>query len=1022
MALTEAQLLELSRLTDALQALPQAARGKWLAALGPEQAWCRPMLERLAVGRDGAGTRDFLVTLPKLTEAGAVPADGREAGTEIGPYRLLRELGRGGMGTVWLAERSDGALKREVALKLPHSALPRRQLAERFARERDILAGLAHPHIARLYNAGVTAQGQPYLALEYVQGEPLSAWCDGRRLDLRGRIGLLLQALAAVQYAHGQLVVHRDLKPSNMLVTAQGEVRLLDFGIAKLLVDGATEETELTQLGGRALTLQYASPEQVLGLPIGTASDVYALGVVLYELLTGVLPYRVKRDSRGALEDAILGADPAWPSRAAGEAALAAARGTSVARLARELKGDLDTIVLKALKKKPEERYATADALAADLRRYLAGEAVQARPDSAWYRTRKFVRRNRLTAAAVLAVVMSLATGLGIALWQARLAQQEATTAKAVQDFLEDIFQANTSNQPNPQKARQTTARELLDIGAARIDSSLAETPKAKGEVLRTLADLYSEMGLREKAIEIHRKRIEAVRRFAGGDSLEMADAMLALCTVMGRGFTAMDLEERKTLTADAERILDRHGDRRSILRARLFIQLSWLYLITDAGRAYEHAAKGVELYRAFPPTVDKVEAITSAAVCLLNLRRAADAKAQLADAIATAESAGAGASAGMPLIHVSMGIANVQLGEFAPAIASIRLAYDLSRKANGEDDVDTIYAQKWLGEALVRASEYREAIDVLKSAIDAAIRTRGADDTVILPEPLYVYGIALYRAGRIEEGFGQVSRAIELTYPRRRDQPALLEAKAAMLTDFGRFDEAEELYDKARQDRERTGTWKGDWLIDHWDARVDLLLATGRFTECLQRLAELWPPDTREGATVDPKLLWMVARAEFAAGSAQAAERHAEGALDRIQRSAQRRYRRDFEAALERFLGKVKLARGSPAEAQANLGRAATLLNQLVDPARSPKLADVEVALGRVVLAMGRRDEAAAHMQRALSIYRTHPQLGSQYLDPLGALRAALRAPAASAFIATAMRPAAAEPGRRSLSGPALD
>jgi serine/threonine protein kinase len=388
LALTAEDLQALSKLLDEALELPREAHENWLEGLTPEHRHLAAILRKM-LARQYSNTDQILPGLPQYDPAAlgeSAPDDttGLTTDSIIGPYRLIRELGRGGMGSVWLAERTDGSLKRQIALKLPHSSLPQRQLAERFGRERDILAALNHPHIARLYDAGVTEEGRPYLALEYVDGEPLNTYCDGRRLSIKARLELFLQVLAALQYAHGQLVVHRDLKPTNILVTPDGEVKLLDFGIAKLLTDGAAHETELTQLGGRALTPQYASPEQILGQPIGTASDVYALGVVLYELLTGSLPYRLKRDSRGALEDAILSADAARPSKTEVLLGNAQSRDSTVRKLVTLLKGDLDTIVLKALKKNAAERYATAQLFADDLRRYLAGEAVLAQPDSAW--------------------------------------------------------------------------------------------------------------------------------------------------------------------------------------------------------------------------------------------------------------------------------------------------------------------------------------------------------------------------------------------------------------------------------------------------------------------------------------------------------------------------------------------------------------------------------------------------------------------------------------------------------------
>jgi serine/threonine-protein kinase len=259
----------------------------------------------------------------------------------VGLYQLVRELGQGGMGAVWLAERADGLVKRAVALKLPHGAWRRAGLAGRMARERDILATLEHPHIARLYDAGLTTAEQPFLALEYVEGVPIDQYCaatDSRpALGLRAKLRLFLQVAQAVAYAHGKLVLHRDLKPANILVTRDGYVRLLDFGIAKLLADGEVKETRLTQFAGRALTLDYASPEQIRAEALAVTSDVYSLGVVLYELLTGSRPYKLKRDSRGALEDAILEAEPPRPSNAAPPE-----NGAS-------LRGALDTILLKAL-------------------------------------------------------------------------------------------------------------------------------------------------------------------------------------------------------------------------------------------------------------------------------------------------------------------------------------------------------------------------------------------------------------------------------------------------------------------------------------------------------------------------------------------------------------------------------------------------------------------------------------------------------------------------------------------------
>jgi WD40 repeat protein/serine/threonine protein kinase len=383
-------------------------------------------------------------------------------GSHFGPYRVLSALGQGGMGSVWLAERVDGMFTRQVALKLVHRALMGRVMTERVAREREILASLSHPNIARLFDAGFAEDGQPYLAIEYISGTPLTTYCDEHRLSVRERLEIFRQVLAAVQYAHAHLVIHRDLKPSNILVSEGGQAHLLDFGIAKLLTQGEAKETALTQFGGRPLTLDYAAPEQILGAPITTAADVYALGVMLYELLTGERPYRLKRDTRGALEEAILQVEPAAPSRVSMKEGAAQARGLTVKKLARVLNGDLDTITNKALKKSSSERYATANAFGEDIARFLRGDVVLAQRDSLTYRALKFVRRHRVAIAGVGALILTLVGGLVATTYEARIAaaQRDATL--------------------------QAQLRSLTQTAAARLAN--ADVPGASGIILEVLS------------------------------------------------------------------------------------------------------------------------------------------------------------------------------------------------------------------------------------------------------------------------------------------------------------------------------------------------------------------------------------------------------------------------------------------------------------------------------------------------------------------------------------------------------
>nr|HET7860541.1 serine/threonine-protein kinase [Caldimonas sp.] len=423
-----------SPLLDELLDLDAAGRAARLAVLRASDPKLAAAVEELLAQEDALDAERFL---EGSALAGEEPS---LAGRTLGAYTIERALGAGGMGSVWLARRSDGRYRASVALKLLNLALLGRGGAARFAREGEALARLAHPHIARLLDAGVAGGAQPYLVLEHVDGVPIDRWCDERRLDVRARIRLVLDVLDAVAHAHANLVLHRDLKPGNILVTADGQVKLLDFGIAKLLggEDPAEAPTELTQAGGRAFTPDYAAPEQIQGGAVTTATDVYALGVLLYVLLAGVHP--TARAGAAPVERlrSVVETDPrplseAVPENDSGDAA-AAARGESSLRLGRALRGDLENICAKALKKDPAERYPTAAAFADDLRRYLADEPVAARPDSLAYRSAKFIRRNRFAVGAALVVFATLVAGVIGTTWQAVEARRQRAEALAQRD------------------------------------------------------------------------------------------------------------------------------------------------------------------------------------------------------------------------------------------------------------------------------------------------------------------------------------------------------------------------------------------------------------------------------------------------------------------------------------------------------------------------------------------------------------------------------------------------------------
>ncbi|MGE5338547.1 MAG: protein kinase domain-containing protein [Gemmatimonadota bacterium] len=519
---------EVSSLLDQALDLEPASRGTWLDQLAARSPDLAPTLRRLIAAHAQCESADVLGALPTLV---SVPAETLKAGDRIGAYVLKREIASGGMATVWLAARADGGLTRDVALKLPRIGWGP-GLADRLARERDILASLEHPHIARLYDAGVDALGRPYLALEYVDGQPIDAYCRDRAIDLRARVELLLQVARALAHAHARLVVHRDLKPSNILVTTDGQVRLLDFGIAKLMEGDRAQETRLTQLAGRMLTFDYASPEQIRGAPIGTASDVYSLGVVAYELLAQTRPYRLKRASAAELEEAIATIDPPLASAAAGD------RG-----LSRQLRGDPDAILNKALKKDAAQRYASVDAFAADLRRYLRGEAVEAQPDSAWYRLKKFVQRHRLetaVAAAIVvaipagaiaqaAVLVAISTGAGAALWQARRAATQAALARErahaaerarqrAERVKETLLSLLVNSDADSGASAKSTVRDLLCSAIDEIEALSEIDAESRVELQTVLGFSLESQGEPARSLELLARTVAMAKSTLGAD------------------------------------------------------------------------------------------------------------------------------------------------------------------------------------------------------------------------------------------------------------------------------------------------------------------------------------------------------------------------------------------------------------------------------------------------------------------------------------------------------------------------
>lgn len=451
-------------------------------------------------------------------------------GKQIGQYRLLKRIAAGGMGAVYLAERIDGQFDHKVAVKLIKPGMDSEQIIKRFQNERQILANLDHPNIAQLLDGGLMEGNLPYFTMEYVEGEPIDEYCDKNQLTIKERLDLFRTVCDAVQYAHRNLVIHRDLKPGNILVTSDGTVKLLDFGIAKVFGDDedALQMSALTQQGLKVMTPEYASPEQVQGKIVTTSTDIYSLGVILYQLLTGKHPFQLKEKSQSQIEQIILEEIPTKPSTIIRKYSdsenqlgvensnniIGQNRKLNLNKLKKELSGDLDTICLMALRKEPERRYSSPEQLSQDINRFLTGRPISALRDSISYRSRKFIKRHKASVVAAIVSFIIINTLVFYYTYQLAVerdrAKLEAEKALQVSDFLTKLFEVSD---PSQSKGEKITARELLDSGTERIETELAELPEIQAELYNVIGKVYMSLGLYsksqillEKALEINKK------------------------------------------------------------------------------------------------------------------------------------------------------------------------------------------------------------------------------------------------------------------------------------------------------------------------------------------------------------------------------------------------------------------------------------------------------------------------------------------------------------------------------------
>lgn len=716
---------------------PPLQRAHYLAELRDIDGRLRRAVENLLRTHDAA--QSFLVeppTLPPdcieelasdLRPAGdperhsANEAAAAEPGATIGAWRIVRELGRGGMATVFLVERADGLYEQSAALKLLRRGLDTDDVLRRFRAERQILSSLAHANIANLLDGGTTEDGRPYIVMERVEGLPITEWCDANEASVEQRLRLFAAVARAVHYAHTRLIVHRDLKPSNILVTIDGQVKLLDFGIAKILdPDFLPTDDILTRTGHRALTPEYASPEQVRGDPVTTATDVYQLGLLLHRLLTGARPHEARGPSASLASDPT--PTPTAPSRVVRRMSpeVAEARLLSPERLSRRLHGDLDAIVLTALEIEPERRYSSALAMAEDVDRHLGGQPVAARAAGRVYRLRKFLARHPWVAPVVALACVALGVYLATLVRYGRqveaertVAVQEARRAERVRDVLVDVFRsADPWASVDPEWESEITVREALAVGSARIREELAGEPETRAELLSTIADVYVSLGFPAAARPLFEEALHIQRRLLGADSETAATTSRKLARVLLRQAEVDSAEH--LLRASLEVFSRREAPADT---ATLGTRIDLAAAVGGPERRFEEAE------RLLLETIEEAEAVENVPVVLL-----------------------ARAYAGLASAYVFGNEFSFREAHHA----AVR-AVDLLREEFGESDPRTARALRMLGITLDREGRVAEAIPALREAVEIFERALGPDHTET-SQTMIELAVSLFGAGQIDE------------------------------------------------------------------------------------------------------------------------------------------------------------------------------------------------------------------------------------------------------------------------------
>jgi eukaryotic-like serine/threonine-protein kinase len=764
---------EVDGLFEAALDLPLEERDAFLVQASHGDVELQRVLRELLASTDAAGAQltapgDELVRAAMSRAAGAAPPP-LEPGERVGPYCVGAELGRGGMATVYEAERADGSFQRRVALKVLRRGIDTDDVVRRFLAERQILSGLTHPNIARLLDGGATDDGRPWLVMDLVDGEPITDYADRCRLTVRDRLRLFLQVTEAVQYAHQRLVVHRDLKPSNILVTTEGQVKLLDFGIAKLLGADA-DDAPLTRVGVHPLTPQYASPEQLRGDPITTASDVYQLGVLLHVLLTGARPPLAEPAA-----DESAAAVPGRPSdlvrqagRRATQTKTAARDPTTVAKaraatpdgLRRALRGDLDVIMLHALDPAPERRYDTVRSLAADVRQHLDGRPIAARAPSTWYRLGKFMRRRPLvvpTTGVLLVALLGFGSTryrYGVQLEHERNeAQLQAARAEQLKDFMVGVFgSADPYTPADPERSRSITVVEALEHGVRRARTELADRPRLRADLLSSIATVYESLDQRTPARALIAEVLELRQRSGDTMTAEYADEVgrgAALLGLLGQMDSADALHRQRL-----ELVRRIHGPGHPLMAHALIAYSSHVFTAGRLEQTFELREDAIRILRsAHQPPLDVLgEALGLLSSSYRDLQRLADADSAARESLAVYRELYGDEHPSTAIARVRSAQVAHERGDYAGAARLYREALPVLERTLGPDHRNTHASWNNLGTVLMEAEDYAGAEQVHRRILEMRRRLSGGDDDPEVAGSLQNLAAALLRQHRFAE------------------------------------------------------------------------------------------------------------------------------------------------------------------------------------------------------------------------------------------------------------------------------